>query len=215
MNKTWIGLTLTLLFFNISHALPHYSGLTGFYAGGMAGYGSTTWYGLVPSKSEQNAAMSLSTPIETREGGGAFGVFAGYEFNPSFALETNYIRYPGSHIGFDEISVFAFEHDGLRYFISKTETLNIIAKLMVNFPYTNVRIYSGIGLGGVHRQDMLLHRWHTGPSFSVGATWPLTPRIRIDLDGNYTAGVGEARLSPADTFIPFLYSGGFRLAWLF
>lgn len=217
MNKIWINLLIPVCFLSTqSHAeIPNSSELIGFYVGAMGGYGSTTWNGLVPKTNEQNLALNLSTPIEAREGGGVWGVFVGYEFNPTFSLETNYIRYANSTICFDELSFFAFDRDGQIEFTSRTETLNIIAKIMLPFPYSNVRIYSGVGLGGVHRQDMVLHRWHTGPSFSVGFTWPVTDRVRFDLDGNYTAGFGEARLSPTDSYIPFVYSGGARLAFLF
>ena len=75
------------------------------YLGIAGGYGSTTWEGLVPPKKNQNIAMSLSTPTEVSEGGGAWGFFGGYELNPYFALEAGYMRYPDAQVSFDPISI--------------------------------------------------------------------------------------------------------------
>ena len=59
------------------------------YIGLIGGYGSTTWDGLVPSNRNQNIAMNMSTPIAVEEGGNVWGVLAGYEFSPHFAVEVN------------------------------------------------------------------------------------------------------------------------------
>src|SRR5262245_58450979 len=72
-----------------------------FYVGVLGGYGSTTWDGLVPTEENQNIALSLSTPLMVREGGGVWGLFAGYEFIPFFAIETSYMHYPAATITFD------------------------------------------------------------------------------------------------------------------
>src|SRR5579863_8806230 len=72
-----------------------------FYVGILAGYGTTTWQGLVPEENKQNLALCLSTPIHVTEGGVVWGLYAGYEFIPYFALEASYMRYPNAKINFD------------------------------------------------------------------------------------------------------------------
>src|SRR5579871_4456332 len=71
---------------------PIYLGITG-------GYGWTTWGGLVPPKNKQNFATNMSTPTYINEGGTLWGVFAGYEFLPYFALEGAYVRSEERRVG--------------------------------------------------------------------------------------------------------------------
>lgn len=119
-----------------------------FYFGAIAGYGSTTWDGLVPSKENQNAALMLSTPIEVEEGGSAWGVMAGYEFTHYFAIEASYMHFADANVHFDPLSLFSFFHDGSETLTTHTETLSLIGKLMVPVPHSNMKIFSGAGVAG-------------------------------------------------------------------
>lgn len=187
----------------------------GFYVGGLGGYGSTTWGGLVPEKKNQNMALSMSTPIKVSEGGGVWGVFGGYEFNPYFALEAGYTHFPQARITFDEMSLFSFKYDDLRVFSTATETIQFMGKIMMFIPDTNIRIFSSFGAAKVHREDMLTNQWHLGPTFGVGLNYHFTPHLMGEIGGNYTAGFGESQLNPSDSYIPFLYSTTLRLAYVF
>ena len=115
---------------SLSH--PLYFGLAG-------GYGSTTWQGLVPTPENQNMGMKTSTPLVVSEGGGIWGILAGYEFSPYFALEANYFRYPQATVSFDEESIFAFENDGILDLHTDTDAISIMAKVMLTIPKTNFR----------------------------------------------------------------------------
>lgn len=184
-----------------------------FYAGGSAGYGSTTWQGLVPAESKQNFAINMSTPIDASEGGGVFGAFAGFEFSPYFALETAYMHFPTATISFDESSLFAFDHDDETNFVSRTEMVSIIAKVMLIIPKTTVRLYSDFGIANVHRDDDIKKEWLPTPTFGLGANYNLDPHLMTEVALNYTAGYGESEISPVDDYIPFLYSISFKLAY--
>lgn len=186
-----------------------------FYAGISGGYGSTTWEGLVPSEEKQNAAMSLSTPKLTREGGAVWGVFAGYELSPYFALEANYMRYPNAKVVFDSESAFSFDHDGSTSLNTHTETVGVLAKIMLIIPHTDIRAYSGAGAAGVHRADQLLDHWRLSPTFGVGFNYNVTAHIMGELGASYTSGYGEAELNPTEDYIPFLYSVFLRFAYRF
>ncbi|KTD23819.1 Uncharacterised protein [Legionella lansingensis] len=185
-----------------------------FYIGVMGGYGSTTWTGLVPTEENQNLALSISTPIEVREGGGVWGVLAGYEFTPYFALEFNYLRYPDAEVSFDPVSLFSFmnNQETLR---TKTETLDLKGKIMLVIPTTHLRLYSSAGAAGIHRNDILIDDWRLSPAFGVGLNYRFNEHFMGELGGNYTAGYGEAQLNPSDTYFPFLYSLVLRLAYRF
>ena len=184
-----------------------------FYVGAAGGAGSTTWEGLVPTKTNQNLAMNLSTPTTVNEGGGVYGFFGGYEFGPYFAIEASYMHYPSAHVYFDEVSLFSFMNDGLTAFTTKTETVNVMAKIMLIIPHTLIRAYSSAGAAEVHRNDILADHWHLNPTFGLGLNYNFTPHLMGELAANYTAGYGEAQLNPTDVYFPFLYSGFLRLAY--
>lgn len=179
----------------------------------MGGYGSTTWEGLVPTRENQNMALSMSTPIKVREGGGVWGAFTGYEFAHYFALELSYLDYPDAEVSFDPMSLFSFLNGNKVFFKTKTETVDLKAKIMLLIPNTYIRAYSSIGVAGIHREDILVNRWRATPAFGAGFNYPLANHWMIELGGNYTAGYGEAQLTPSDSYFPFLYSVVLRLAY--
>ena len=59
---------------------PFFTQASPFYVGLLGGYGSTTWGSLI------NKDSTTSTPTDVDEGGETYGIFAGYEFTPLFAL---------------------------------------------------------------------------------------------------------------------------------
>ena len=186
-----------------------------FYIGGAGGYGSTTWEGLVPSIQNQNIAMSLSTPTHVTEGGGVWGVFSGYELNRYFALEVGYMHYPDAHVSFDPISLFSFMNNGLTTLNTRTETVNLMGKVMLFIPKTEIRAYSSFGAAGIHRDDAIYDHWHLSPAFGIGVNYDFTPHLMGEIGANYTAGYGEAQLNPTTVYFPFLYSLSLRLAYKF
>lgn len=195
--------------------LPRVQDHHNFYIGPMIGYGATTWDILVPANSHSNMAMKLSTPVNAEEGGFAWGVFGGVEINDYFAIESAYTHYPKSTIHFDEISLFSFDHNDRTYFSSETDTINLMAKLMVHVPDTSLRAYSSFGVAGVRRFDELFKTWRISPTFGAGINLKKSTSLMFELGGQYTAGYGESQLSPADRFVPFLYSVFVRMGYFF
>ena len=183
------------------------------YSGGLAGYGSTTWQGLVPSEENQNAAISMSAPIRATEGGVALGAFVGYEFSPFFALEFAYTHFPDAIVDFDNESLFAFDHEDNTELKSRTDMLSAMAKIMLIIPKTFVRVYSGAGVANIHRNDEINNQWRIAPTFGLGINYDFTPHFMAEISTNYTTGYGEAEISPVNSYIPFLYSAGIKLAY--
>jgi hypothetical protein len=184
-----------------------------FYAGVTGGYGSTTWFGLVPAANKASSALALSTPTHVNEGGGMWGFFAGYEIIPQFAIEANYNHYATANVYFSTRSLYSFLHHGSTSFSSNTTDYSVSGKVMVVIPRTTVRVYSSAGVAGVHRHDILANLWRTSPTFGVGINYNFTPHIMGEFGANYTGGYGESELTPAADYIPFLYSIFFRLAY--
>lgn len=185
------------------------------YVGALGGFGSTTWEGLVPSKENQNIAMSLSTPVSVEEGGGVWGFLAGYEFSRHFAVEGGYTRYPAASVVFDEDSLFAFENDGRTDFVTNTETLSFMVKVMLDIPKTDLRFFSSAGGAAVNRWDEFVEQWRIAPTFGLGFNTNFTQRLMGEFGFNYTAGYGESEINPSKDYIPFLYSVSVRFAYRF
>ena len=183
-----------------------------FYLGLQAGYGSTTWEGLVPTPDKQNTAINISMPTYVNEGGGVWGGFLGYELSPYFAVEGSYTRYPNARVLFDADSLFAFEHEDRTEFNTKTSQASVIAKVMLTIPKTNLRAYSGAGVAKVFRDDEINNQSRVSPTFGVGINYNVTPRIMLELGGSYTAGYGESELNPIQDYVPFLYAVFLRAA---
>jgi hypothetical protein len=177
---------------------PYYVGIT-------FGYGATTWGFLIPP--DENAAMALSTPVSVDENGETWGIFAGYEFIPSFALESSYQHYPRAEVFFDPLSLFTFEHNGLTSFFTNTESLSLVGKFMLIIPHNEeFRAFSSVGAAAVHRDDIIADKWPLSPKFGVGLDYALSEHIMFELGIDYTAGDAVSELNPANSFIPFLYS---------
>jgi hypothetical protein len=216
-NKTKITLLLSILsgFFTLqSHASiesdkfhnPFYIGLT-------TGYGSTTWGALLPKN--QNFAMSVSTPTSVSEGGVIWGMIAGYEFVPQFALEGSYTRYPTAQLHFDSMSLFAYDYDGRVDLATHVESAALVAKLMLIVPHTSVRAFSSFGVAAVHRYDAIKNIWRPEPTFNAGFNYNFTDHWMGEVGINYTAGYGQAELDPTKDFVPFLYSVFLHVAYRF
>jgi hypothetical protein len=186
-----------------------------FYVGINAGYGSTTWEGLVPAVDNQNTAMVVSTPTSVEEGGIVGGFFIGYELIPFFALEANYMRYPNAKVTFDADSLYAFDHNGNTDLTTHTETASVMGKIMLVIPRSTVRAYSSAGGAIVHRWDPVNDHRRVTPTFGLGLNYNIVPHIMAELGANYTAGFGEAELNPADDYMPFLYSVFLHIAYRF
>jgi len=185
------------------------------YIGALGGYGSTTWAGLVPTSSNLNLAITMSTPIDVEEGGGVWGFFAGYEFNPYFQLEATYMHYPKAHVLFDADSIFSFINDGDTDFFTHTESVSLMGKIMLFLPHTSSRVYSSVGIASVHREDIAADRWKYNPTFGLGLNYHFTDHFMSEIGVNYTAGFGESNLNPAASYFPFLFSATLHLAYCF
>lgn len=175
------------------------------YVGAGVGYGSTTWHALVPHTSNQNLALSMSTPIEAQEGGLLWGVGGGIEVIPQFQVEFNYWNYPDAVVKFDPDSLYAFENDGQTSFKTNTFTWVLQGKFLVPWLDTRLRIFGSAGAAWLNRQDTLLKNEAISPTFGVGLNYGFNEHWMGEFGFIYTAGDGESELNPSADYMPFLY----------
>lgn len=211
--------SLLFLMFALFASLPSQASITSdkyshpFYVGMMGGWGSTTWSGLVPK--DPNAALNLSVPTGSDEGGSAWGLFVGSEIIPQFAVEASYMHYPNATLTFDPMSLFTFDH-GIQQMTTRTERVAVTGRFLVEIPHVNgLRAYATAGAGEIHRSDDVMDTWRLSPVFGAGISYVVTPHAMLELGTEYVAGYGQSELDPAEHFIPFLYSAFARLAYRF
>lgn len=169
---------------------------------------------LVPSDAD-SLLLSVSTPVHVSEGGFVWGVYGGYEFLPMFALEAEYMRYPDATLEFDPMSLFSFYNNGETEVKTRTESVALMAKLMLPIASTHLRAYSSFGAAGVHRYDSIADCWRLSPAFGAGFNYLINDHFMAELGTEYIAGYGQSEMEPTEHYIPFLYSGFLRLAYRF
>lgn len=183
-----------------------------FYLGINGGMGSTTWGFLVPVNDNKQTPITVSAPLDVIEGGGVYGGFMGYEFTPYFALEGGYRHYPKARVTYDELSYYNDVYEST-FLESKSEIVNLMAKVMLTLPRTETRLFSSIGVAALHRKDIVTEQWRATPSFGAGLNANLDQHFMVEIGFNFTAGYAEAELNPARNFMPFLYSMVLGLAY--
>ncbi len=199
-------------FFIISNANAYQKVENPWYIGGGVGYGSTTWDALVPQSSEQNSAISMSTPIRVQEGGVLWGFSGGVEIFKNFQLEFNYWNYPKATIYFDPDSLYTFENDESTEFTSNTYTMSLQGKFLVPWNDSQkLRLFATAGMAWLNRQDDLLIQDTISPTFGLGLNYGFTPNVMGEFGFVYTAGDGQSELNPSADYMPFLYGIFWRL----
>lgn len=138
-----------------------------------------------------------------------YGLLAGVEVNPQFAVEFNYSHFPDSFITLDPFSTYW----PLTQFVSKTHLFALIAKFMVPIAKTNVRAFASAGAGVTYRCDVLASKAHVGPSFGFGFNYLVNPHSMAELAFQYDAGFARSEVKTLNDFIPFLYSVDVKLIY--
>lgn len=218
---TAVLLCLLSIKVNAGHAsrLPEELTTHPFSLGIMTGYGSTTWGNLVGKHDPEATQFTIDAlndvmPIEANEGGAAWGMFLGYEFSPFFGLEGSYIQYPKATVRFKSGGAFSARHGGLNHFSTKTSTLSLLGRVLINIPNTKVRIYSGTGVASLKRKDVLRDDSIITPNFVLGANYRIEPQVLAEIGAYFTVGHAEVTNESVNEFIPFLYSLMLKVAYL-
>jgi len=177
------------------------------YIGAIVGWGNTNWQQMV----SQDDVTSTSTPTSAGGTGLAYGAVLGYEFEPYFALEANYMRFPDSNIELATPSVYS----PITGFVSRTREASIVGKFLVPVYHTGIRAFADVGPAYVHRKDVLADKGKLGGTFGVGMDYNLTQHFMTELSFQYYTGYGESELKPVLDYIPFLYTVNVRVAYRF
>lgn len=173
------------------------------YAGLSIGYGQTTWPELVT----KDKLVYVSAPVEAHDFGTIWGVFLGYQFGRSFALEANYTRYPNTRLFFDEYTFYY----PVREFTTHTQVFSTLAKFIIPIANSRINAFLDAGVGFTHRNDILAKVTRVGPTFGLGFMSNASRRILVELGFEYYAGYARSNHLPVKDFIPFVYGVYFKL----
>lgn len=181
------------------------------YIGGTIGYGNTNWGGLVDPNGETDGS-DITTPISASDDGAVWGLFAGYEFSPHFALEGTFQHYPTSDIVFSQSSIYAPNPNSEYDFESETKAYTLITKFMVPILHTGIRVFGDMGPAYMYRTDVFADTGHWAATFGGGLNYDITPHLLAEVNFVYITGDGKATTQPVLAYMPFLYSANFGLA---
>ena len=186
------------------------------YFGGSLGYGNTNWSQITTSPQLHGNFNhdSLSATISDKPNGFAYGGLVGYQFSKHFTIETFYTKYPLTTVKFAAANNYQIGE--LR---TNTHSYSLVGKILAPFALTNVYVYADAGIAYVGRVDKKIIALpnqepnfrkrdvgHFGPSFGFGFAYNLTKHLFTEGSFQYTTGYGKADTTPAEDYIPFVYS---------
>lgn len=195
-----------------------------FYLGAVIGYGSTDWSMLVihcdpnDAQCDQDmvALLSESAPVAAGDDGAAWGVTVGYEINPTWALESSFIRFPTTLVHINASSLFyttAFPNTVAANFSSETWGFILVGKFMTQIAHSGVRGFANAGLDITHRQDIFTEKSQISATFGVGVNYVFQSDVMLELFFQYIAGYGRSNEIPIVYYMPFLYTVGVKLLY--
>lgn len=202
-----------------------------FYFGGSLGYGNTNWSEITtvpPTATNAYNPVAESAPISATSGVFASGAFMGYQFSQHFMIETDYTHFNTTKVNFQPtINPYQIFQNlyGITQLNTNTNAYSLLGKILVPFGFTHIYVYADAGVTYVYRDDLsivadpddppvrftLQDIGHFGPSFGFGLAYNITEHLFSETSFQYTTGYGKANLTPAESYIPFIYSLMFNL----
>lgn len=222
----WLGVCVTPLVFclhayskpaNFNYYFHHPA-----YVGLLGGFGSTDWSMLVADcnnpwgtfGSSCSSTVPSSAPIQAGDKGFVWGAVVGYEIQPHFALEAAYEDFPNTTVVFGDENFYNASMSAFS-FVSQTDAYSLVGKFMVQIANSGVRGFANAGAALTHRSDMLNNIYHFTPTFGFGFDYVFRRHWMFVTGFQYYCGYGEANLTPAVNYIPFLYSLHVVMAYRF
>lgn len=178
-----------------------------FYAGILAGYGSTSWGHMVSADS--TTLIALATPVDASDHGMVWGALLGYQFSPNFAFETTYVHYDDTNVKFLDYSFYT----PILEINSKSSSVSIVGKFIAPMPWWSLYGYADAGAAVTIRRDALANRQSVGAAFGLGFLKPVSDNMVADFSFQFHTGYAISEMKPALDYIPFLLSGQLRLIY--
>ena len=190
-----------------------------FSAGVLLGYGTTNWRMLDAYCQGDAACLMLlpySTPVNSDDSGFAYGLQLGYQIEENFALELTYRRFANTRIYFAQYNSYKnLPHDKATSITSSVFAYSLMGKFYAPMGSSAYYAYASGGPSITHRYDALSRFSHVNFAFGMGLGRVLWERLRAEVDFFYSTGYDHATMTPAESYVPFLFSANLRLAYIF
>ncbi len=190
-----------------------------FSIGAVLGYGTTNWSMLSAyCQGDQTclSTMSASTPVGAEDDGFAWGVKIGYQIVENFAVEAVYRRFHDSAIQFGEWSFYDVLPPDIPTTVSSSVyAYSLMGKFFAPMFGSQFYAYAEAGPTVTHRKDLLTHGAHVNLSFGIGLGTVFWERLQAEIELFYSTGFDHSTLTPAKSYMPFLLSLGFQVAYRF
>jgi opacity protein-like surface antigen len=196
-----------------------------FYLGLAAGYGSTNWSGM----KALDTPSQDSTPTVVHDSGFEWGAFFGWQPIQNLALEFRYQKFSDSVLTLDKSRYPSPPLPSNSKLTSQTWAYSVVAKLILPIGKSGLAVFGDLGPVYTRRHDPLASsaedpndarkpggkNSNLGIMFGGGLNYDLSDHIRTTLEFSYGSGSGESMQYPVYTYIPFIYSIEFKLAYRF
>jgi opacity protein-like surface antigen len=202
-----------------------------FYIGLAAGYAKTDWSTLnALDRSSQN-----STPTSAQDTGPSWGAFFGWQPLTNLALEFRYQQFSDATLFFNQ-SLSNYPDDTPitenGRLVTATSAYSLVAKFIVPFGESGISGFADFGPVYTLRQDALssapannnpsnppMHpagkNFNLGIMFGAGLNYDADEHWRTTLEFSYGSGNGQSVQLPVYTYIPFIYTVEFKVAYRF
>lgn len=180
---------------------------TGIYAGGILGWGSTTWSDLVSIQ----IPVRYSSPIAAKDKGLVYGGFLGWQFATNFAIQVSGEIFPTTELTFDRYSYYA----PILKMQTQTWVFSTDFKLLAPIYTTAFAAFATAGLGFVHRKDVMYNKSQASLHFGVGVDYSFLRHGFTEFGFQYYTGYDTPAADFARKYSPFLYTLELRLGFKF
>ncbi len=200
------------------------------YVGVLLGYASTNWSALVDEY--HNQAVDNTTPVAADDSGPDKGLFIGYNLIKNFAVEFRYQNFSDTAVAFDRDQNTNYVNGKfISSFISSTYAYSLVAKVMLPLGSSPFSIFSDFGGVYTHRDDIFANaaqegdpynggypagtNHNYGVMFGAGVNYEFTSHLFNTIEFSYGSGNGSAIQFPTFSYIPFIYSIDYKIAYRF
>lgn len=174
------------------------------YFGLQAGYGGTNWSRITV----KDNLLKFNLPDKSEDTGPVVGFFTGINIGHHYGVELDYKRYKNSKICFAN-NIYKPQPFCM---VSRTQNVSLLGKLRIAIG-KRAEIYSVMGATYIMRRDTLTHKKAFGGVFGAGVNIGVAKHIVNGLEFDFATGKAGINEVPAKSYVPFLTSINYRVAF--
>jgi hypothetical protein len=185
-----------------------------FYAGGMFGNANENWSDVVST----DPLTQKTNPLSADGNGILFGLDAGYQFSPHFAIEGEMISLPSTKLVFYQ-KLDPYKTPDNMYNVGVVNASMVFAavefKVIAPLPNSKFSLFVDAGPGYVYMDYPITNIGIIVPTFGGGLLYRINDHWQAEGAFQYAPGTGKSVGDPMYFFVPETYAGTFKLDYIF